>query len=93
MAVDRQQVEQFLYHEAQLMDEHRYDEWLALWNDPALYWVPSNRDEADPRREILIGDAAFSLQDFDQLEVGAVDRGKCGDSALPPKDVRLRSPK
>jgi 3-phenylpropionate/cinnamic acid dioxygenase small subunit len=63
MAVDRQQVEQFLYHEAQLMDEHRYDEWLALWNDPALYWVPSNRDEADPRREIsLIYDDWVRLQ-------------------------------
>lgn len=63
MAFDRQQVEQFIYYEAQLADEHRYDEWLALWTDDALYWVPSGRDEIDPRREIsLIYDDRVRLQ-------------------------------
>ena len=63
MGIDRRRVEQFLYHEAQLMDEHRYDEWLALWTEPALYWVPSNRDEIDPRREVsLIYDDWVRLQ-------------------------------
>jgi 3-phenylpropionate/cinnamic acid dioxygenase small subunit len=63
MTVDRHQVEQFLYHEAQLMDEHRFDEWLALWTEAALYWVPSNRDEVDPRREVsLIYDDWVRLQ-------------------------------
>ena len=54
MSLDRFRVEQFLYHEAQLMDEHRFDEWLALWTQPALYWVPSNRDEIDPKREVSL---------------------------------------
>jgi 3-phenylpropionate/cinnamic acid dioxygenase small subunit len=63
MAFDRQQVEQFLYHEAQLMDEHRYDEWLALWTEDALYWAPTGRDEIDPAREIsLIYDDWVRLQ-------------------------------
>jgi benzoate/toluate 1,2-dioxygenase beta subunit len=63
MAVDRQQVEQFIYHEADLMDEHRYDEWLELWTDDALYWVPTGRDEVDPKREIsLIYDDRTRLQ-------------------------------
>ena len=63
MSIDRQQVEQFLYHEAQLMDEHRFDEWLALWTEPALYWVPSNRDDVDPKREVsLIYDDCVRLQ-------------------------------
>jgi benzoate/toluate 1,2-dioxygenase beta subunit len=63
MAFDRQQVEQFLYYEAQLMDEHRYDEWLALWTDDALYWVPTGRDDIDPKREIsLIYDDRVRLQ-------------------------------
>jgi benzoate/toluate 1,2-dioxygenase subunit beta len=61
--IDRQRVEQFLFYEARLMDEHRYDEWLALWREPALYWVPSNRDEVDPKREIsLIYDDWVRLQ-------------------------------
>jgi 3-phenylpropionate/cinnamic acid dioxygenase small subunit len=45
MAVDRHKVENFLYREARLMDEHAYDEWLALWTDDALYWVPCNEDD------------------------------------------------
>ncbi len=63
MTPDRGRVKQFLYHEALLMDEHRYDDWLALWTEPALYWVPSNRDQIDPRREVsLIYDDWVRLQ-------------------------------
>lgn len=49
--IDRVAVEQFLFHEARLQDEHRYDEWEALWDDDALYWVPM-REGADPSREV-----------------------------------------
>ncbi len=54
MAVDRHQVETFLYREARLMDTHAYDEWLALYTEDALYWVPCNRDDVDPMREVSI---------------------------------------
>lgn len=54
MAVDRHQVETFLYREARLMDEHAYDEWLALWTDDALYWVPCNEDDFNPERHVSI---------------------------------------
>lgn len=54
MAVDRHQVENFLYREARLMDEHAYDEWLALWTEDVLYWVPSNDDDMDPNQQVAI---------------------------------------
>jgi len=54
MTIDRQAVEQFIYHEAQLMDESRFDEWEALWADDGLYWVPSNDDDTDPQRQVSI---------------------------------------
>jgi 3-phenylpropionate/cinnamic acid dioxygenase small subunit len=54
MAFDRHQVETFLYREARLMDEHAYDEWLALWTDDAMYWVPCNEDDFDPERHVSI---------------------------------------
>jgi ethylbenzene dioxygenase subunit beta len=41
-------VEQFLYHEARLMDTQRYEEWLALFTDDATYWVPLEKDQKDP---------------------------------------------
>ena len=63
MAIDCQQVEQFLFHEAQLMDEHRFDEWLALWDDDVLYSVPTGRDDVNPDREIsLIYDDRIRLE-------------------------------
>jgi benzoate/toluate 1,2-dioxygenase subunit beta len=54
MHVDRSRVENFLYREARLMDTHAYDEWLTLWTDDALYWVPSNDDDIDPERHVSI---------------------------------------
>jgi 3-phenylpropionate/cinnamic acid dioxygenase small subunit len=41
-------VEQFLYHEARLLDTQRYEEWLALFTDDATYWLPLERDQKDP---------------------------------------------
>jgi len=41
-------IEEFLYHEARLLDEHRYDEWLDLYTDTATYWVPLERSQKDP---------------------------------------------
>jgi benzoate/toluate 1,2-dioxygenase subunit beta len=39
----------FLSLEARLADEARYAEWLALWTDDAVYWVPATTDPAaDP---------------------------------------------
>jgi benzoate/toluate 1,2-dioxygenase beta subunit len=39
--------EQFLYHEARLLDEQRLEEWLALFTEDATYWVPLEHDQAD----------------------------------------------
>jgi len=50
--VDRQAVADFLYLEARLADEGRYDEWESLWTDDALYWVPAGGDDPDPQRQL-----------------------------------------
>jgi benzoate/toluate 1,2-dioxygenase subunit beta len=41
-------VEQFLYHEARLLDTGQLEAWLELFTDDATYWVPLERDQADP---------------------------------------------
>jgi 3-phenylpropionate/cinnamic acid dioxygenase small subunit len=38
----------FVRHEARLIDEKRFDEWLALFTDDARYWVPATPGQADP---------------------------------------------
>ena len=40
--------EQFLYHEARLLDTQRYEDWLALFTDDATYWVPLEKGQKDP---------------------------------------------
>lgn len=48
------EVEQFLYREARLADEHEYDAWEALWADEAIYWVPANGDDIDPAKQMSV---------------------------------------
>jgi 3-phenylpropionate/cinnamic acid dioxygenase small subunit len=48
VALDRSQCEDFLIHEARLLDTGRFDEWLALFTAEARYWVPSQPDQASP---------------------------------------------
>jgi 3-phenylpropionate/cinnamic acid dioxygenase small subunit len=40
--------EQFLYHEARLLDLQRYEEWLDLFTPDATYWVPLEQGQKDP---------------------------------------------
>jgi len=47
-------IEQFLFHEAHLQDTHAYDEWEALWEKVAIYWVPANGHDTDPEKQMSI---------------------------------------
>jgi len=47
--VTREEAEDFLYHEAALLDAWKLDEWLSLLTEDARYLVPSNdAPEGDP---------------------------------------------
>ena len=37
-------VANFLYHEAEVLDERRYEEWLGLLADDVRYWTPIRRN-------------------------------------------------
>jgi 3-phenylpropionate/cinnamic acid dioxygenase small subunit len=47
MSINR--VTDFIHYEARLLDERRYDEWVALFADDARYWVPVSPDMQSPR--------------------------------------------
>ncbi len=73
MSLARDEAEAFLIREARYADENRCDEWLDLWTDDAIYWVPANLDDYDPRKHLsLIYDRRDRLQDrVDRLKSGA----------------------
>ena len=51
----RAEVEEFLYHEAALLDEWRLDDWLGLLTDDAAYYVPPNdKPDGDHRDTLFI---------------------------------------
>ena len=47
-SVSLREVEQFLYREAALLDHQQLEEWLRLYTEDAIYWVPLERDQKDP---------------------------------------------
>jgi len=55
------EISQFLYREARLLDEERYDDWLALFTPDIHYWVPgvSNRMRRDPGGPVSAERMAF----------------------------------
>jgi benzoate/toluate 1,2-dioxygenase beta subunit len=53
-ALDIAACEQFLIHEARLLDEARFAEWLALFTADAWYWVPSQPDQKSPRDTVSL---------------------------------------
>jgi 3-phenylpropionate/cinnamic acid dioxygenase small subunit len=56
----KQEIEEFLYHEAELLDERRYEDWLKLIADDIRYWMPM-------RRNVKVGEHAreFTRADHD----------------------------
>ena len=53
----RDEIEEFLYYEAALLDEWRLDEWLTLFTDDATYVIPATDiPDGDPRTDLMILD-------------------------------------
>ena len=54
-------VEEFLFAEATMLDEERFDDWLALFTAGGHYWIPASRVDIDPSREVslIYDDVAF----------------------------------
>lgn len=51
---ERDRFRMLLEREARLLDQLRYDDWLALYTAECIYWVPSTPGAGDPRREIAV---------------------------------------
>ena len=86
------EVEQFLYHEANLLDERRFDDWLALCAQDIHYWMPIRRTTT--AREIaneFTAPGAMSYFDDDQRTLGMrVQRLKVGRAWAKDPPSRTR---
>ena len=50
----REQCRSVLEREARLLDQHRYDDWLAMYAQECVYWVPATAAAGDPRKEVAM---------------------------------------
>ena len=50
----RDEFRRLIEREARLLDQLRYDDWLAMYAAECIYWVPSTPNAGDPRREISV---------------------------------------
>src|SRR5215470_8214387 len=65
------EIEQFLYHEAWLLDQGRLDEWLALYTDDATYWIPLEANQTDPLTTSSIVNVRVLEADGRDVRVGS----------------------
>lgn len=49
MSITEKDLVDFVYHEARMLDELRFDDWLELFTADGIYWMPLHHDEPDPR--------------------------------------------
>ena len=63
-----------VHHEAALLDEGRFDEWLDLFTEDGLYWIPAGSgDDTDPRLELSI---VYDNDSARRLRVGRLRSGR-----------------
>ena len=46
--IDREQFQVFLIHECRLLDERLFEQWIDLFTNDGVYWVPSTPGQTDP---------------------------------------------
>ena len=63
-----QEIAEFFYAEAELLDERRYDEWLTLLADDIRYWMPM-------RRNVKFGDTTREFT-REREDISWFDEGK-----------------
>ena len=51
---DVQKIEQFLYDEADLLDNPDLDSWINLYTEDGTYWMPVVEDQVDPINHVSI---------------------------------------
>ena len=52
--IDRAPFELFLIHEAQLLDQRRFRDWMALFAEDGTYWVPAVAGQDSPLNQVSL---------------------------------------
>lgn len=79
-------VTRFVLHEARLLDERRFEEWLALFTDDGLYWVPLAHGQTDARTHASLFHEDALLR---RLRVERLEQARVFSQQPPAHTVRV----
>lgn len=48
------EVEAFLFYELGLLDDRRFEDWIALFTDDGYYWAPVSPDQDNPAESVSL---------------------------------------
>lgn len=51
---DIRDIEQFLFHEADLLDQNRFSDWQELFTEDGDYWLPAVINQPDPLHHVSL---------------------------------------
>jgi 3-phenylpropionate/cinnamic acid dioxygenase small subunit len=88
-----QLAEAVLYREALLLDERRWDDWVALYDEQAEFWVPAWRDESEPTEDPETEISLIYITSRLQLEerISRVRSGRSAASTPLPRTAHVVS--
>lgn len=85
-------VETFLYAEARLLEQNRFDEWLECFTADARYWMPV-REHVEGHDEAAGSSSGFALYDDDKqsliLRAARIKTGMAPSEVPPSVTQRL----
>lgn len=87
----RSEAEDLLYREARALDERRFDDWLAMYAEDVVFWVPAWKSEttptSDPNSELslIYYEGKQNLAD----RIWRLNSGLSNASEIPARVVHL----
>jgi 3-phenylpropionate/cinnamic acid dioxygenase small subunit len=84
----RDECRRLLEREARLLDEARFEDWLGLYSERCVLWVPAAERPGDPRREVTV-----YFDDRQRLEdrIFRIRTGKAWSQVPPSRTMRVVS--
>ena len=78
------EIESFVLREARLLDEQRYAEWLDLFAEDGVYWIPTQAGQASPHEALSL---IYEPRSLLALRVERLSRGEMHVQSPPSRTV------
>lgn len=80
LRLSRSEAEEFLFQQAEYLDNRNYERWLDQFTPDALYWIPARPSDTDPETQL-----SFMFDDFPMMAARCerlLDHGTPGQQPL-----------